>query len=857
MSVETFANIGVALDFGFSNCAKPGPRLKRRRSPRACLVCRSRKVRCDVLQKSRPCTNCTLDGKVCIVPNGRRGKMTCGNGVDQPSLQHTEEATDPNNTSDHFERGVASDRDLSMGQHEFSFADEIDVDIGNALDDNGQAHDSDDWPQDTLCETQPNDKVVESPLKELWSHSKENHTELRNDAAPEEFLAITSPGSNAMELFAEREVSYTRYPFIILNNLRSLGPEDVAYLASQDCLVIPTGETLDHFLEMYFLHVHPLLPMINEGNFWKLYCHGPCEETDKVPLVLFQAILFAASSFVSEDVVKHLGFPHTRAARAAFYKRAKLLYNLETESSLVPLAQTALLLSFWAPDPLGGQGGLSDCTKNSTEAWLVLAIHDARNSGAHLQTNIPPSDPVGNDSTEQKHQNALRRLWWCCLIRDRILALNLRRNIQIKRAFYDPDTLYHDLSDEIHQSRVYNADTKRRTIQVLVQLARLATTLTDVIPLIYPSDDEPRYNTEAGKGSPGKKCKELLDSWYKSASSELSSLAGGADNLNPVILYTNFTYIYYYSAKIAVCHHEALQLALANASAMLDSIAFATICDNQQQLREAICGVSDCLERLIQLGLVRWLPVVTLACLALPLMLQILDVKISSMNRNSVSIKASKTQTTVKQRRLTVLIEAVRVYHPRYATVDYICKTIRHVTNLARLDVMSNVGVDTGMGQPIISDWTDFLILSPGHYLQLSNALDFSLKKTCLARADDISSDLKLLLGTGTKLPWPQEHSLTYQRLSPPSAFAIPGHSWDMESNEGSSSLSVPSQSNVMEESNPDETFQVSTSVTDRETFSWPAPERSGCELPPSAAIELGLDGMDFGGFPVLGLGPM
>lgn len=44
---------------------------------------------------------------------------------------------------------------------------------------------------------------------------------------------------------------------------------------------------------------------------------------------------------------------------------------------------------------------------------------------------------------------------------------------------------------------------------------------------------------------------------------------------------------------------------------MPDSIAFATICDNQQQLREAVCGVSDCLERLIQLGLVRWLPVVT------------------------------------------------------------------------------------------------------------------------------------------------------------------------------------------------------------------------------------------------------
>ncbi|VUC24966.1 unnamed protein product [Clonostachys rosea] len=832
MSVETSANFGIALDFGLSQCTKPAHRLKRKRSPRACLVCRSRKVRCDVQQKSRPCTNCTLDGKLCIVPNQRRGKHIVEDDAHQPSLRHAEEATDCNNASEHVECAVTSDGELSMEQCNFSYTDEIYVDIGEGLNNDAQAHDPSNWSQDVSCSTQPSNKVVECASELLMNNLKEDHTEPQNNSTPEEFPATTSPAPDGMKLFAEREVSYTRYPFVIMNNLRNLGPEDVAYLASQDCLIIPTGETLEHFLEMYFLHVHPLLPMINEGDFWKLYCHGTCDEAEKIPLVLFQAILFAASSFVSEEVVKHLGFPHTRAARAAFYKRAKLLYNLETESSLVPLAQTALLLSFWAPDPLGGQGGLSDCAKNSTEAWLVLAIHDARNAGAHLQTHISPPDSPDSHGTEQKHQNTLRRLWWCCLIRDRILALNLRRNIQIKRTYYDPDTLYQDLSDEIHQSRVYNADTKRRTTQVLVQLARLATTLTEVIPLIYPSDDDPRCDFPAGKGRSAKQCKELLDSWYKSAFSELLGLAGGADNLNPVILYTNFTYIYYYSAKIAICHYEALQLALSNSSTVLDSIAFATICDNQRELREAISGVT---------------------CLALPLMLQILDVKISSMNRSTSSIKASKTQAIIKQRRLTVLIEAVRVYHPRYATVDYICKTIRHVTNLARLDDISNVGVDSGMGQPAISDWTDFLILSPGHYLQLSNALDFSLRKTCLARADDISSDLKLLLGPGAKLPWPQQHSLTYQRLSPPNAFAMPGYTCDMEPDERSDSVNGSSKSRVIEESTADE----STSAADQEALSWPAPERSVCDLPPSSAIDLGLHAMDFGEFPVLDLGLM
>ena len=34
---------------------------------RACLSCRTRKVRCDVAFKTMGCTNCTLDGKKCIV----------------------------------------------------------------------------------------------------------------------------------------------------------------------------------------------------------------------------------------------------------------------------------------------------------------------------------------------------------------------------------------------------------------------------------------------------------------------------------------------------------------------------------------------------------------------------------------------------------------------------------------------------------------------------------------------------------------------------------------------------------------------------------------------------------------------
>lgn len=46
----------------------------KRRAPRACLVCRNRKVRCDVVQSSVPCTNCRLDNATCVLSETNRGR---------------------------------------------------------------------------------------------------------------------------------------------------------------------------------------------------------------------------------------------------------------------------------------------------------------------------------------------------------------------------------------------------------------------------------------------------------------------------------------------------------------------------------------------------------------------------------------------------------------------------------------------------------------------------------------------------------------------------------------------------------------------------------------------------------------
>lgn len=92
------------------------------------------------------------------------------------------------------------------------------------------------------------------------------------------------------------DVTYSYYAFLDANNLPNALPQDVGYLEMQGCLRLPTNMLLDDFVKQYFLHVHPMLPIINEGDFWEVYGSPPEESTrsTRISLLLFQAMLFAA-----------------------------------------------------------------------------------------------------------------------------------------------------------------------------------------------------------------------------------------------------------------------------------------------------------------------------------------------------------------------------------------------------------------------------------------------------------------------------------------------------------------------------------------------------------------------------------
>lgn len=92
------------------------------------------------------------------------------------------------------------------------------------------------------------------------------------------------------------DITYSYYPFISLGNIHNIMPQDVNYLESQGCLRIPTRAILDEFVQQYFLHIHPIMPILNEGDFWDMYNQSSGEPTQKVTLVFFQALLFSSAN---------------------------------------------------------------------------------------------------------------------------------------------------------------------------------------------------------------------------------------------------------------------------------------------------------------------------------------------------------------------------------------------------------------------------------------------------------------------------------------------------------------------------------------------------------------------------------
>ncbi|KAH7166467.1 fungal-specific transcription factor domain-containing protein [Dactylonectria macrodidyma] len=698
--------------------------MPRPRAPKACLRCRARKVRCDVSISGIPCRNCDLDHMSCAVAE-RMSKRR---------LPTNKELNTNSPTNVIIPRATA-DKETSQTPSELVWDSQPDLPlkktkIQSTSQASNSSNDTNSSPGQLVLDFSPAAQAKPKP-----SVDKAFGLNVSPINFPKSIGTIKPSTSRQCRSTRADCLKPSEYPFIQLPDLSRMPAEDVDCLSLQGCLQLPPRLILDEFVRHYFLYVHPIVPLLDEGHFWDIYCDrlGDGPEVERIPIVVFQAMLFVSCSFVPRNITDALGFDCPRVASAAFYKRAKLLFDLNTESSPIALAQAALLLTYW-PTSVG-----IGPTKPNT-IWLGIAIHHAMSIRAHRMFDRPGLPP--GSIPQSKQIRTLRRLWWCCIFRDRVLSLGLRRNIQITTKY--PSLEAEDFEHEINRSLVHEPSTKRHLVGILLRLLELFVVLTDLLPLLSLSD-ESLEEQQAANGDTRIKladCQLALTNWY-SKTRQMFPLPrkGNEFRHQSVIVHTNMMYIYYHAAKLGLHHQEVLVGTCLSPTGSMDP---ATIHKSRHEVRKATMKITDRLKESMQLGLVRYFPISIVALIAMPLLLLILDVKLQAPKLNS-------ERASLRQECLRTLVQAMNEYHLQYHGVDLISHTIHHVVDLAQLDpALRSSGERMG--------WTDAITHRPSQYLRLTLVMDLSLKHAKLPETYEFPGNLQHLLcdrmGDAVCLPW-------------------------------------------------------------------------------------------------------
>ncbi|KAM0414666.1 hypothetical protein ACHAPT_013492 [Fusarium lateritium] len=245
--------------------------------------------------------------------------------------------------------------------------------------------------------------------------------------------------------------------------------------------------------------------------------------------------------FVPQTTLSKLNFRCVRKARAALYRRAKLLFDFDAETSSVAKSQAALLLASWS---FPG----SSVSRKASVPWLSIAIEHAKNAEAHRYEDL---------GTAPGDQAVLKRLWWCCIIRDRVFSLVTRRGIQIDGGEFEFDfgapLGLVDLADEFHRSQVHDLGTKVHLAKIFELLVELCIVLTNILQLAFPIEDRLRQRkSHKADWRCVPEYRLALHKWHQRAvlrlprfASPLSAVSDDHGHHDSVILYTNLLRMYY------------------------------------------------------------------------------------------------------------------------------------------------------------------------------------------------------------------------------------------------------------------------------------------------------------------------
>ncbi|KIX02419.1 uncharacterized protein Z518_08360 [Rhinocladiella mackenziei CBS 650.93] len=638
----------------------PGGRTVKRRASKACHCCRSRKVRCDVVESGIPCTNCRLDEVECIVTEGKRRRKSYADG----ELFHHSPCNSIEEEKEPPQFPIFDDID---GLNEFvpGLTSAEPVSNSHALEYELNHH-----RPHMLCKSAHSlwsfFPLTEIPSDQTQGHrlSPEERTRrmyaMGNKPLPSP-LPLTSGTPSFPPQSSRPDVSLPPYIQPISPRIMT---EDLEYLQKKGAFIIPETGFRNELLRCYVQYVHPFLPLIDLQDF--LHTIDKNQPTDAISLLLFQAVMFAATAYIDMRYLVAQGYVTRKAARKSFFHRVKLLYDFDYEIDRVTVVQAVLLMTYWYENP--------DDPKDVWH-WLGVAISVARTIGLNCDTS--------NASLMSLQQRRLwKRIWWSCFMRDRLIAIGMRRPMRINRGDFDVpmlelsdfeiDPLPTELTRMLGGCPAVKDTSKRVTLAMMcIGLANLCVCITQVLAVQYSTlghkigatqETTMRLVPKKSAADPCDvvRCDRELEQWYKGLSRELHYFApdshertsandGDIINLHRALL----TGIYL--TAISALHRPQILPSVPNVVIAPELREL-----SKRKVREAANDITDMYKELFAHDLIRYLPNTGVTCLLPAIIIHLLDIKSPDTNTRQASI-----------RKFQFCMQALQRLREMYASADF------------------------------------------------------------------------------------------------------------------------------------------------------------------------------------------
>ncbi|KAK5993325.1 Cutinase transcription factor 1 beta [Cladobotryum mycophilum] len=411
------------------------PKVTKRRAARACVSCRARKVRCDVVEGA-PCGNCRWDNVENLITattvgqgSSTEAQLRCKAPPANPIAINS---ADLRRTSSGSAISSTASIEISNNGHGHGHGNGSGNGNGNGngLGSSGvEGHVPHMLYQRSGFRNEPAlfSKAQSVDAAAAANNNNYNSSSSNNNNHSSPWASTPSVNhsgfgdarSTPLLSSIDESLAFIQLPPFVRPLPSKIASDDVRYLYAKGALSIPCATLQNAFLRAYIEYVHPYMPLIDLHPFLSVINRYDGME-GQISLFLYHAVMFSATAFVDMRHLREAGYSTRKAARKAYFQKTRLLYDFDYESDRLVLVQGLMLMTYWYETP--------DDQKD-TWHWMGVAISLAHTIGLHRNPEVTSMAPAT--------QKLWKRIWWSCFMRDRLIALGMRRPTRIKDEDFD------------------------------------------------------------------------------------------------------------------------------------------------------------------------------------------------------------------------------------------------------------------------------------------------------------------------------------------------------------------------------------------------------------------------------------